>query len=96
MADEAVHLGPPPAAESYLVIDKIVEACRQTGAQAVHPGYGFCPADAFPTALGGIAFRAPIPRPIPAMGDKIEFKKSRCQGQGPRPSPAISASSRGR
>ncbi len=41
MADEAVHIGPPPAAQSYLVIDRIIEACRQTGAEAVHPGYGF-------------------------------------------------------
>ena len=41
MADEAVHIGPPPAAESYLIADKIIEACKQTGAEAVHPGYGF-------------------------------------------------------
>ena len=41
MADEAVHIGAPPAAQSYLLIDRIVEACRKTGAQAVHPGYGF-------------------------------------------------------
>src|ERR1044071_6816472 len=52
MADEAVPIGPPPAAESYLVIDKIVEACKATGAQAVHPGYGFLSErEAFPKAL---------------------------------------------
>src|SRR5882762_10085755 len=52
MADEAVYIGPPPAAQSYLVIDKIVEACKQTGAEAVHPGYGFLSErEAFPVAL---------------------------------------------
>jgi propionyl-CoA carboxylase alpha chain len=43
MADTAVAIGPPPAVESYLVIEKIVAACKQSGAEAVHPGYGFCP-----------------------------------------------------
>src|SRR5437588_11217166 len=65
MADEAVPIGPAPAAQSYLVIDKIVEACRQTGAQAVHPGYGFLSErEAFPQALeaAGIVFIGPNPR----------------------------------
>jgi len=53
MADTAIHIGPPPAAESYLVIDKIVDACRKSGAEAVHPGYGFLSErEAFPVALG--------------------------------------------
>ena len=79
MADEAVHLGPPPAAESYLLIDKIVEACKQTGAEAVHPGYGFLSErEAFPIALAkaGIVFIGPNPKAIAAMGDKIESKKA--------------------
>src|SRR5215211_6444629 len=79
MADEAVHLGPAPAAQSYLVIDKIVEACRRTGAQAVHPGYGFLSErEAFPEALAGagVTFIGPNPRAIAAMGDKIESKKA--------------------
>src|SRR3954454_11642645 len=79
MADEAVPIGPAPAAQSYLVIDKIVEACRQTGAQAVHPGYGFLSErEAFPQALeaAGIVFIGPNPRAIAAMGDKIESKKA--------------------
>ena len=78
MADEAVHLGPPPAAESYLLIDKIVEACKATGAEAVHPGYGFLSENAaFPEALdaAGIVFIGPPVRAIAAMGDKIESKK---------------------
>jgi propionyl-CoA carboxylase alpha chain len=79
MADEAVHIGPPPAAQSYLIIEKIVEACKQTGAEAVHPGYGFLSErEAFPIALekAGIVFIGPNPRAIAAMGDKIESKKA--------------------
>src|SRR6185503_7410255 len=61
-ADEAVRIGPPPSAESYLLIDRIVEACLKTGAEAVHPGYGFLSEkSAFPAALekAGIAFIGP-------------------------------------
>ena len=79
MADEAVHIGPPQAAQSYLVMDKIVEACRKTGAEAVHPGYGFLSErEAFPIALGkaGIVFIGPNSKAIAAMGDKIESKKA--------------------
>src|ERR671917_602046 len=79
MADEAVHIGPAAAAQSYLVIEKIIEACRQTGAQAVHPGYGFLSErEAFPKALAeaGIVFIGPNPGAIAAMGDKIESKKA--------------------
>ena len=79
MADEAVLIGPPAAAESYLVIDKIVDACRRTGAEAVHPGYGFLSErEAFPKALAkaGIVFTGPNARAIAAMGDKIESKKA--------------------
>ncbi|TFV37623.1 acetyl/propionyl/methylcrotonyl-CoA carboxylase subunit alpha [Bradyrhizobium frederickii] len=79
MADEAVLIGPPPAAESYLVIEKIVEACRKTGAEAVHPGYGFLSErESFPRALeaAGIVFVGPNPGAIAAMGDKIESKKA--------------------
>ncbi|MEW6639626.1 MAG: acetyl/propionyl/methylcrotonyl-CoA carboxylase subunit alpha [Pseudomonadota bacterium] len=79
MADEAVLIGPPPAAESYLLIDRIVEACRKTGAQAVHPGYGFLSErEAFPRALAdaGVTFIGPNPGAIAAMGDKIESKKA--------------------
>ena len=79
MADQAVLIGPPAATESYLVIDKIVEACRSTGAEAVHPGYGFLSErEAFPRALAkaGIVFIGPNPGAIAAMGDKIESKKA--------------------
>ncbi len=79
MADEAVHIGPPPAAQSYLLIEKIVDACKRTGAQAVHPGYGFLSErEAFPKALeaAGIVFIGPNPGAIAAMGDKIESKKA--------------------
>ncbi|HRK19801.1 MAG TPA: acetyl/propionyl/methylcrotonyl-CoA carboxylase subunit alpha [Hyphomicrobiaceae bacterium] len=79
MADEAVHIGPAAAAESYLVIDKIIDACKKTGAEAVHPGYGFLSErEAFPVALqkAGIVFIGPNPHAIAAMGDKIESKKA--------------------
>ncbi|MBV9555396.1 MAG: ATP-grasp domain-containing protein, partial [Alphaproteobacteria bacterium] len=78
LADEAVAIGAPPAAESYLKIDRIVAACKQTGAEAVHPGYGFLserPAFAEALAKEGIAFIGPTPAAIAAMGDKIESKK---------------------
>jgi propionyl-CoA carboxylase alpha chain len=77
-ADEAVRIGPPPAAESYLRIDRILEACKKTGAEAVHPGYGFLSEKAdFAAALGkaGIVFIGPDAHAIAAMGDKIESKK---------------------
>jgi propionyl-CoA carboxylase alpha chain len=78
MADEAVHLGPPPAAQSYLLADKIIQACKDTGAEAVHPGYGFLSErESFAKALdeAGIAFIGPPAKAIAAMGDKIESKK---------------------
>jgi propionyl-CoA carboxylase alpha chain len=77
-ADEKVFIGPPPSAQSYLLIDKIVEACKQTGAQAVHPGYGFLSEkQEFQKALAaaGIVFIGPDALAIHAMGDKIESKK---------------------
>ena len=78
MADAAVAIGPAPAARSYLDMDRILAACRATGADAVHPGYGFLSERAgFAAALAGagIAFIGPNPRAIAAMGDKIESKK---------------------
>jgi propionyl-CoA carboxylase alpha chain len=78
MADEAIHIGPAAAAQSYLVIDKIIEACKATGAEAVHPGYGFLSErEAFGQALSdnGLVFIGPNTRAIAAMGDKIESKK---------------------
>ena len=78
MADEAVRIGPAPAAESYLKPELIIAACKATGAEAVHPGYGFLSERAsFATALAeaGIAFIGPPPHAIAAMGDKIESKK---------------------
>jgi propionyl-CoA carboxylase alpha chain len=78
MADEAVPIGPPPSAESYVKIERIVEACRATGAEAVHPGYGFLSENpAFATALAkvGVTFIGPGPEAIAAMGDKIQSKK---------------------
>src|SRR6187551_1341715 len=79
MADSAIAIGPPPASESYLVIEKIVDACKKTGADAVHPGYGFLSErEAFPVALekAGIVFIGPNAKAIAAMGDKIESKKA--------------------
>jgi propionyl-CoA carboxylase alpha chain len=78
MADEAVPIGGARSAESYLNIERILEACRGTGAQAVHPGYGFLSENAeFPAALAkaGIAFIGPGAEAIAALGDKIESKK---------------------
>jgi propionyl-CoA carboxylase alpha chain len=78
MADEAVRLGPPPASESYLKAELIIDACKATGAEAVHPGYGFLSErTSFAEALekAGIAFIGPPPNAIAAMGDKIESKK---------------------
>ena len=78
MADEAVHIGPSPANQSYIVIDKVLDAIRQTGAEAVHPGYGFLSENSkFAEALhgAGIAFIGPPKGAIEAMGDKITSKK---------------------
>lgn len=78
MADEAVHIGPPPANQSYIVIDKVMEAIRATGAQAVHPGYGFLSENSkFAEALAaeGVAFVGPPVVAIEKMGDKITSKK---------------------
>ena len=78
MADEAVHIGPAPSAESYLIADKILAACKKTGAQAVHPGYGFLSENSgFSESLAkeGIAFIGPGKKAIESMGDKITSKK---------------------
>lgn len=77
MADEAVHIGPSASSESYLVMDRIIQACKDTGAQAVHPGYGFLSENsAFCEALekDGIAFIGPATLAINSMGDKITSK----------------------
>ena len=78
MADEAIHIGPPPASESYIVIDKIMAAIKASGAEAVHPGYGFLSENMkFAEALdkAGVAFVGPPTGAIEAMGDKITSKK---------------------
>ena len=78
MADEAVRLGPPPAGESYLLADLILLAAKETGADCIHPGYGFLSErESFARACAdaGIAFVGPPPSAIAAMGDKIESKK---------------------
>ena len=78
MADEAVHIGPPPAAQSYIVIDKIMAAIKATGAEAVHPGYGFLSENmhfAAELEMAGVVFIGPPSPAIEAMGDKITSKK---------------------
>src|SRR5918992_228635 len=78
LADEAVLLGPPPAAESYLSVDKVVAAARSSGADAVHPGYGFLsenPVLAEVLGKAGIAFIGPPPAAIRLMGDKLASKR---------------------
>ena len=78
MADEAVHIGPSPANQSYIVIDKVMDAIRQTGAEAVHPGYGFLsenPKFAEALKAEGVVFIGPPVGAIEAMGDKITSKK---------------------
>src|SRR6195952_6118878 len=78
LADEAVHIGPPPSRESYSSMDKIIAACKQTGAQAVHPGYGFLSENeefARRVEEQGIVFIGPKHASIAAMGDKIASKK---------------------
>ena len=79
LADSAVHIGPSPASESYLDLERIVAACRTSGADALHPGYGFLSERAaLPLALAreGIVFIGPNPKAIAAMGDKIESKRA--------------------
>ena len=78
MADEAIHIGPPPANQSYIVIDKIMDASKKSGAEAVHPGYGFLsenPKFAEALEAAGVAFIGPPKGAIEAMGDKITSKK---------------------
>jgi propionyl-CoA carboxylase alpha chain len=78
LADEAVRLGPPAASESYLRADLIILACQETGAEAVHPGYGFLSereSFARELAANNIVFIGPPPEAIAAMGDKIQSKK---------------------
>ncbi|MFO1157699.1 MAG: acetyl/propionyl/methylcrotonyl-CoA carboxylase subunit alpha [Reyranellaceae bacterium] len=86
LADEAVHIGPSPARDSYLVGDRLIEAARRTGAQAIHPGYGFLSENAgFAEACGkaGIVFIGPPPAAIHAMGSKSEAKKIMEKAQVP-------------
>src|SRR5258706_16305883 len=78
-ADEAVRIGPPPSAESYLRGDRIIEACRRTGAEAVHPRYGFLSekaAFATPLQAAGVVFIGPTPAANAAMGGKIQAEKT--------------------
>ncbi|MGH7024108.1 MAG: biotin carboxylase N-terminal domain-containing protein, partial [Caulobacteraceae bacterium] len=78
MADESVLIGPPPAAQSYLLADRIIAAAKETGAEAIHPGFGFLSENASfarACAAAGIVFIGPNPEAIEAMGDKIQSKK---------------------
>jgi geranyl-CoA carboxylase alpha subunit len=86
LADEAVHIGPSPAAESYLRVDAILEAARKTGADALHPGYGFFSENAaFAKACAdaGVVFIGPPPDAIIAMGDKALAKQRMLQAGVP-------------
>ena len=78
LADEAVEIGPAPSAQSYLVIDRIIEAARSTGAQAIHPGYGFLSENqrfARACAESGIVFIGPPPEAMAAMGEKVPSRE---------------------
>ena len=90
LADEAYPIGPPPAASSYLRVDRIIEAARQAGAQAIHPGYGFLAENAdFAEACeeAGIVFVGPPASAIDAMGDKIRSKRLAQEAGVSRPTP---------
>ncbi len=86
LADRAIPIGPPPARESYLAIDKIVGAAKGAGAEAVHPGYGFLsenPAFARAVAAAGIAFIGPTPETLELAGDKVTARRMAAQGGAP-------------